>query len=1082
MVLCKGIVIAGRTMALRIVRTKEEQLVSGPVVAALTQALNSRGHALLLVPSYGQQLTALQGLAAGGVPTLGIAAATPLSWAQDSWGVWGDGRRTVAPVARRILMRQALEQADANELEGLCANPGTITVLCELAKQALPWLDAAASASLTKAERAAIRVVQRYAAMLEERGLIEASEMLVCLVDAMASAGAVFPPVVVAGFSALNRAQRELMLALACKTDVMLVLGALGAEAAARAERLSALLGVDFEGEVLPADPMDRSKELDRLLRFLFTAGGEAVAPTGAVSLLAPAGPLAEAELVAREVVHLAGRGHTDIVLGAADPGRMWRELAPKLRARGVSCSAMLSRSVLKLPAGRAFFEFAQAVAYLDALAREWPEPKKVEEGLVLGVGPMDWWPPSDLVDFLLNDISNVPTASAYRLDRQWRSDRLLSPADVLGTLQNPKATSPEVAAATRELLKGRLGSAASRLLAPYAGGSHGKRLDDEIAGDDGSALVQTARPQCALSDGEAEGVLTAVLGVAGTLKELGISADPKTEGAVSLERLVFLAEDALLQAKLVLRPAVDAGEKPLACVRIVAASRVANLGPCAADAVVLCGQTSVESPVGAGDDVLTALLVALGVEPAQDQLSNARQAFAQSVGVARRELVVERTVFDASSKECYPSVMLTELMACYGLDSDEAATALGIARRELGESAAEANEAPSGVPSELVGVQAIGRTGEVGLSARPLVVVPPPGRIDLLDGKPILSASQLESYLECPYKWFSLRRLGLANCDAGFSPMEMGTFVHRVLEVTHRALFDGALEAAGLAPDAEFDLARRLPGSRISLDDEPGLERARRVLEQAFEENCALQYVRAGKRTRSQALVPHTIEDEGALGILRKDLLSTLDYEAGLFEGYEPRLFEWSFGRKGERVEYAGAWLNGTIDRVDVDAHGQAVVIDYKHKGAAGFVREYAAMPAGDDEVSDFVLPRRVQSLVYGQVVRRRYPDLKLRAAVYLGTKGNHALAGAVSANALDRIYGAHPLGGRSAGAVTVDDAQGFDGQGARGIEGLLDATEAAIAQKVAELVEGNVEANPIDAKACSFCPVMNCEKRMNA
>ena len=52
---------------------------------------------------------------------------------------------------------------------------------------------------------------------------------------------------------------------------------------------------------------------------------------------------------------------------------------------------------------------------------------------------------------------------------------------------------------------------------------------------------------------------------------------------------------------------------------------------------------------------------------------------------------------------------------------------------------------------------------------------------------------------------------------------------------------------------------------------------------------------------------------------------------------------------------------------------------------------------------------------------------------------------------------------------------------EGEHGMEAYLDATEAAIAEKVAQLLAGNVEANPLDAAACSFCPVMNCERRLS-
>ena len=45
--------------------------------------------------------------------------------------------------------------------------------------------------------------------------------------------------------------------------------------------------------------------------------------------------------------------------------------------------------------------------------------------------------------------------------------------------------------------------------------------------------------------------------------------------------------------------------------------------------------------------------------------------------------------------------------------------------------------------------------------------------------------------------------------------------------------------------------------------------------------------------------------------------------------------------------------------------------------------------------------------------------------------------------------------------------------------MEALLDATEEAIAEKVEQLLAGHVEADPIDAAACHYCPVMNCDMR---
>ena len=47
--------------------------------------------------------------------------------------------------------------------------------------------------------------------------------------------------------------------------------------------------------------------------------------------------------------------------------------------------------------------------------------------------------------------------------------------------------------------------------------------------------------------------------------------------------------------------------------------------------------------------------------------------------------------------------------------------------------------------------------------------------------------------------------------------------------------------------------------------------------------------------------------------------------------------------------------------------------------------------------------------------------------------------------------------------------------------MDALLDACEEAIAAKLERLLAGDIEANPIDAHACDYCPVLNCERRLS-
>ena len=1111
-----------RPMALQIQWTRDERLMGADVVQLLRERLAAGEDPTVFVPGYDQQLQAQRQLAHAGGLSLGVTTTTPLAWAKERWGVWGDGSQLVDGMSRRLLVRVAM--AAFNDMPGdekLAENPGTVHLLGQLATQALPWLPLAPDGSLdlvhasclslTDGERTAISVVGRYACELRIRHLIEKSELFYQLVDSLLEAGVSLGPMVVVGYSSMGRALRHLLAELSRHTQVTIVFLAGNAEYQAACRDLAGQLGAEVGEPSLPKGelPYQREGELQDLLDGLFCGREHFLDAGGAVSLLEAEGVHAEAELVARRVTRLVDDGASSVAVVAPDLARAWRELAPKLSARGISCQGELRVALRDSKESQAFFDYAHAVARLAELDQTWPELEQTPEGKYVRLGSMDWWPPRELTEFLLSDLSFVPTEQAWRLDLNWRKNRLLTPADVLQSLQNPKRTSVPVAQATTELLKGRLGSAASKLLAPLAGRIE-PGLDDYVRGLDGKEVWQTERAQDQLADTSCVGILSQLIKVASTLKQLGFTADPAVDGHVSLTILVDLAEDALTDTSIETHPTIGVDEDgSSATVRIMSAKTAGIAEPAAFDALVLVGQSSEESPIGTGDDALSSLLVTLGVESQRDLVREQRVLFLQMIAAARHNLVVEHSLHDRALKERWPSVMLAELVSCYrtGEDSESGRGTGGLSVQSLDEYEADANASPTGLPSTLCGSEKVGDDGVVSPALRGIVVVPPEGRVELRDGRPLLSASQLESYLECPYKWFSLRRLSLRDNDAGFTGAEMGTFVHKVLELTHTQMLDQALVAAGVERDPETRgaaFAQPLPGSRVSSSDPEGIAAAQKVLQGQFDQVLREQYRLQGRGARSQALVPHSGEDQGYIEELRRDLLSEIEYEAGLFTGFEPRLFEWSFGRGEESVEYAGAYLLGTVDRVDVDAHGQAVVIDYKHRGTASILSEYGVTDP-DGEGDDFVLPRRVQSLVYGQVVRRRYPDLRVVAAVYLGTKGDHCVMGAVSDNLEERVFGEHPLSKRQRERALVDDrgtfgmdklpakdqldtgiegAEGTNGGTgsagpAHGMDALLDATEAAVAEKVDELIHGNIEANPRDDAACTYCPVLNCSKR---
>lgn len=1058
-------------MSLTILTTEDERL-SGDAVTGLVRTWTMHGSALVLVPTFAEVLQTQKAFAAMGL-SLGIEVTTPNVWVRDAWDLWGDGRRVIDGPARALLMSELLqgEQQGSKRIE---QTPGTIRLLCALAQRGLPWIAEALikkGSLLTPAELRAARLLEPYQALLQERGLVEGATCACILPEKLAAAGAALPPCVMAGFDDLNHADRALVLGMARTTDIVLVVRTAQTMSTDQAWRMVAQLELDAREqgmevirreesakghrtreEAIAGYMAPRASELEALQRSLFKQTAGSLEPTGAVRLLLPSGPLAEAELVAREVTALAHRGMQKVVVVVPDAQRAWRELAPKLIARGVSVRAHLSLPTLQTEAGRAFMGYARSVAQLVELNKSWPAPREGEHGIYVQTGDMSWWPPQELVDFLLNDIAHVEPVKARSLDIAWRSDRLLSPADVLEQLQSAKLTSSAVERATRELLRGRLGSAASKLLARYV---------DEGAG----GPLQGATDSTSLAKAEATAVLAEFLGVASTLKELGVTADPAVASSVSLLELVARVELALGSTRVSLRPEVRAKEGR-GHVLLVGRREAAALPTASFDAAVLCGLTSTEYAVPTGEGELDGMLCDLGIEPEPDPIVAQRSLFLKLCALPAKELLLERMLFSADAHQTYEAVMLTELLSCY---------ARTLPSSSLPEDHARANLAQRGVAPLQSEQEEIAPAGRIDDALRRLVTVPQEGRAELPGGLPVLSASQLESYLECPLKWFSLRRLRLGDNDAGFGPLEMGTFAHRVLELTYTQLFEEGK-------------------ANLDVRDEASMAYAQAVLDEHFRTHSEHQHMREGSHAAYQALIPHSSQEEHAMERLRRDLLSTLEYAATRLVGYEPRAFEWEFGRghKSEAAEqgapgglpplqratYAGVRVTGTVDRIDINREGQAVIIDYKHKGPTGFFGEYAALSRGGEE-GTFALPRRIQALLYAQVVRRAFPDVRIVGALYLGTRGTHELSGAVDEAQTDAIF-AGTLGSRRAKQVVIDRSMTFGQADEHGMNAFLDATEQAIAQKVERLREGHIEAEPIDAAACSFCPVANCERRL--
>ena len=475
---------------------------------------------------------------------------------------------------------------------------------------------------------------------------------------------------------------------------------------------------------------------------------------------------------------------------------------------------------------------------------------------------------------------------------------------------------------------------------------------------------------------------------------------------------------------------------------------------PCSCAVLVLCDLEASSYPVRPAEDAATLLLERLGLAACGDALAASRRRFFRALSCARDAVVCERVLSTADADEAYPAVMYEELIDCYRPDPTrmgdlDRATGLPQAlvpfAERAGEDALHANLAPGDDASDAEAWE-VPASGDVSPAARGRVVLPREGGSASGDrpATPVLSPSAIESYLECPCKWFSLRRLRLSEPDAGFGPLEMGSFSHGVL----KSFYEHFIEAGN---------AKVAPGN---------LEEARSLMRETFARHLAFQ---PELKRKANPLLPLTAFERAEAHGLERRLVSYLDREAALLPGFAPAYFELDFGAK-EPFAYGGFELRGSVDRIDVNGRGQAVVIDYKGSLSPDYALA-SASPAAT--AGGAVLPHKVQALVYAQVARRLL-GLEVVGALYVSYGRDGRVAGA-----FDRTFvGAADVPGIDAEACGAP-GPAAEAVGAGSFAELADRVEEGIARAALSMGAGQVSPDPRGADPCGFCPVLACERR---
>ena len=479
-----------------------------------------------------------------------------------------------------------------------------------------------------------------------------------------------------------------------------------------------------------------------------------------------------------------------------------------------------------------------------------------------------------------------------------------------------------------------------------------------------------------------------------------------------------------------------------------------AQMGKESCSQLIVCDLTAQDYPLSAKENAADTLFTKLGLLPPDTPLDRARRTFWALVRMACDEVVCMRPLNDLDGAPTYPAAVLQELIDAYREDAtsnDDVDSVYGLPDElhdgmvQRGEELLFANT--TGQPaSEVQALDAsvpLHSSGYVSEETASYVALPrrlPDGQV-LPGFNP--SPSQVESYLECPHKWFVQNRLNVKELDEGFGPLERGSFSHAVLQEFYRRFQSlGYLKVN----DANLPQARQL---MFAVATEMALQQ--RSLEPS-----------------SGRYVPASQIEQRELEACIAQLVAYLDFESRFLPSFHPAYFEYSITPE-DGITYAGRTFVGTVDRIDVDDSGRAVVVDYK--GSLYSAHEIHGKNADQ--------PGKVQTRMYAQAVKRKL-GLNVVGALYVSYGKTAGVCGAYDPCVLEA---GHLPGMRhskcSCAACDSDQAfAAFDFQGLT-FSTMLDATEELMSHAMQAMELGQVEPAPASSDSCTYCVVANCPKR---
>ncbi|NTU70509.1 MAG: PD-(D/E)XK nuclease family protein [Coriobacteriia bacterium] len=841
-------------------------LITGPANAGKTGLLNEhlfgaleRGQSpTLVVPSVADERRARAELAQKA--PVGVTITSTRRWIQRLWLGNGDGRRIVGNVAREALVRQAIDDEKPVELSGIAHTPGFVRLIASAVSAIEGDLEPETAPTAAMAE--AVRICGRCRDLEVANGLVDFAEVVRSLTQAPP---ALDGPVLLNRFIAVDDGLVELCLSLSTSSDVVIALswqeGAVASQALGGAvERLAQRAKSHVKPPVVA-----RETEIDQVLQHLYINTPTAVRREDSVRFGVGTGVDAEAHLVADAVATALADGFRAERIAVAYP-RLEEPLRPLCNALdvlGIAYDIDVTRALTVTP-------FGQAIGAVADLA----------------LGRADR---ATAMSALLGPFSDLSADEAIRLDAVWRGKRVEEPAmfrrDVLALSRTGQRLRKAVDL-IRESAEGPLDAAAANkwqtaldlLLTSRLVGAH-------------RAGIEPLESRVTLAEDAA-----ASKALARTISEMAaVVGSPFT----SLDVREGM-------------PDIDVGGtkgEPEGRVQVTEFARIHSRR---FDVLILAGLTSDEHSLGDPDSLGAQLRSLVGAPAPADEEAALRLTFHTMLSRARERIVLLRRGADESGTPVAASFMWDEVVATYASETDEIgewpAAAPELVRLSQADIAGTA-------PAFTIGRQELRRRATEDVEGRrrsTASTLRDPEVLAQLAAKETFSASEIETYLSCPYRWFYAKLVNPQELDEQVDSRAYGTLAHGAL-----ADFYGTWGSRRVAA-ADYDAALEVMSSVFA-------DRVRKLPELTLAEQVHVEQVERWVRT----VISDDIE---------------------ILPDFQPARFEESFGPKvGTPVTIGGVVFKGRIDRIDESAHG-CFVTDYKTsssvKGHGGFEKEGLVQP----------------------------------------------------------------------------------------------------------------------------------------